>query len=96
MPILYVHYACWSIDCFLDRLQDAIVSQDVSSTVLLDALSSLGLLRSTFFAYNRSIAEVRSDHPLLSYLRNLLSLKSLRSLTLRFYLRSNLAIVHII
>ncbi|CAN6705423.1 unnamed protein product [Malus baccata var. baccata] len=43
------------------RLRDAIVSQDVSSTVLLDALSSLGLLRSTFFAYNRSIAEAEDN-----------------------------------
>lgn len=43
------------------RLQDAIVSKDVSSTILVDALSSLGVLRSTFHAYNRSIAEAEDN-----------------------------------
>ncbi|XP_034204071.1 uncharacterized protein LOC117618554 isoform X3 [Prunus dulcis] len=43
------------------RLQDAIVSKDVSSTILVDALSSLGVLRSTFHAYNRRIAEAEDN-----------------------------------
>ncbi|XP_008234177.1 PREDICTED: uncharacterized protein LOC103333162 [Prunus mume] len=43
------------------RLQDAIVSKDVSSTILVDALSSLGVLRSTFHAYSRSIAEAEDN-----------------------------------
>ncbi|KAL6291260.1 hypothetical protein ACE6H2_008770 [Prunus campanulata] len=43
------------------RLQDAIVSKDVSSTILVDALSSLGVLRSIFHAYNRSIAEAEDN-----------------------------------
>ncbi|XP_016649810.1 PREDICTED: 8-amino-7-oxononanoate synthase-like [Prunus mume] len=46
--------ATWSL---IFRLQDAIVSKDVSSTILVGALSSLGVLRSTFHAYNRSISE---------------------------------------
>ncbi|KAK8651453.1 hypothetical protein V6N13_141054 [Hibiscus sabdariffa] len=41
----------------LRRLQDSIASKDMCSTRLPDALRSLGLLRSTLHAYNKSIAE---------------------------------------
>ncbi|PON71106.1 N-terminal acetyltransferase A, auxiliary subunit [Parasponia andersonii] len=40
------------------RLQDALVSEDISSSKLSDASRSLDLLKSTLHAYNRSIAEV--------------------------------------
>ncbi|XP_062092271.1 uncharacterized protein LOC133798096 isoform X2 [Humulus lupulus] len=40
------------------RLQDAIVSEDISSSKLSDASRSLHLLKSILHAYNRSIAEV--------------------------------------
>lgn len=51
----------------LGRLQDAIVSREMSSTTLMDALKSLCLLRSTLHAYNKGIAEVSSGHPLLHH-----------------------------
>ncbi|XP_024029703.1 SET and MYND domain-containing protein 4 isoform X2 [Morus notabilis] len=41
------------------RLQDGIVSEDISSSELSDTLTSLDLLKSTLHAYNRRIAEVR-------------------------------------
>ncbi|XP_062154808.1 uncharacterized protein LOC133862909 isoform X1 [Alnus glutinosa] len=43
------------------RLQDAIVSREMSSTTLMDALRSLCLLRSTLHAYNKGIAEVEDN-----------------------------------
>ncbi|PRQ59689.1 putative chromatin remodeling SET family [Rosa chinensis] len=43
------------------RLQNSIDSKNVSSTTLLGALSSLGVLRSTLHAYNRRIAEAEDN-----------------------------------
>lgn len=71
----------------LDRLQDAIISKEISRAVLLDASRFLGLLRSILHAYNKSIAEVSSKVPslihvsLFIYLQLLLSAVSLYELS---------------
>lgn len=46
---------------YIKRLQDAIISQEISRTVLLDASRSIGLLRSILHAYNKSIAEAEDN-----------------------------------
>ncbi|GAY61350.1 hypothetical protein CUMW_209300 [Citrus unshiu] len=43
---------------YIRRLQDAIISKEISRAVLLDASRFLGLLRSILHAYNKSIAEI--------------------------------------
>ena len=50
---------------FVDRLQEAIISKDITGTTLLDASRALGILRSTLHAYNKSVAEVSSSSLLL-------------------------------
>lgn len=71
----------------LDRLQDAIISKEISRAVLLDASRFLGLLRSILHAYNKRIAEVSSKVPslihvsLFTYLQLLLSAVSLYELS---------------
>lgn len=47
--------------CGNDRLQDAILSKEISNTSISDALRSLHLLRSNLHAYNKVIAEVSSS-----------------------------------
>ncbi|KAI4306992.1 hypothetical protein L6164_030226 [Bauhinia variegata] len=45
----------------IERLQDAIVSKELSKTTISDALKSLHLLRSKLHAYNRRIAEAEDN-----------------------------------
>ncbi|KAH9733727.1 tetratricopeptide repeat (TPR)-like superfamily protein [Citrus sinensis] len=46
---------------YIRRLQDAIISKEISRAVLLDASRFLGLLRSILHAYNKSIAEAEDN-----------------------------------
>ncbi|KAL9337159.1 hypothetical protein Peur_071647 [Populus x canadensis] len=48
----------WS---YIKRLQEAIISKDISGTTLLDASRALGILRSTLHAYNKSVAEAEDN-----------------------------------
>ncbi|KAH9670167.1 tetratricopeptide repeat (TPR)-like superfamily protein [Citrus sinensis] len=46
---------------YIRRLQDAIISKEISRAVLLDASRFLGLLRSILHAYNKRIAEAEDN-----------------------------------
>ncbi|KAK9282913.1 hypothetical protein L1049_011138 [Liquidambar formosana] len=46
---------------YIRRLQEAVVSRNISTTTLSDALRSLGQLRSTLHTYNKRIAEVEDN-----------------------------------
>ncbi|XP_034912260.1 uncharacterized protein [Populus alba] len=48
----------WS---YIKRLQEAIISKDITGTTLLDASRALGILRSTLHAYNKSVAEAEDN-----------------------------------
>ncbi|KAJ9167327.1 hypothetical protein P3X46_021990 [Hevea brasiliensis] len=45
----------------MERLQDAIVSKEISTTILSDASKGLGVLRSILHRYNRRIAEAEDN-----------------------------------
>ena len=60
------------LNVLFNRLQDAIVVNEVRTNTLSDALIALELLRSTLHAYNKKIAEVSSAiHPRLGYKEHL-------------------------
>ncbi|KAJ0045831.1 hypothetical protein Pint_05246 [Pistacia integerrima] len=56
--------SCAAVDeawIYIKRLEDSIVSREISSTIVLDALRSLHLLRTILHAYNKAIAKTEDN-----------------------------------